>query len=241
MRLALAVVLFLASGAQAGAGRGRAIQRNLPKATVGCAGDSIFAGACGQPVCYELGLLLPVGYVETNLAVSGETAHQIATRAMAEAATACVGEPCGTYEFNGAVNTLKGPANAAMSDAAVVELALNGDGAAILGMMDAVDHIHAAYPRARVGISDVTPYAGCNEATCPSLVRPGPRAAAYNARLLEACAVRPWLMCAFPYAALEDPGNANHLRQDIACADGIHLLAGGHAEIATALYALRAW
>lgn len=123
----------------------------------------------------------------------------------------------------------------------MAELALNGDGASVLGMMDAVDFLRSTYPRARIGISGVTPYAGCNEATCPNLVRPGPRAAAYNAKLLEACAARPWLMCSFPYAALEDPANADHLRPDIACADDIHFLVGGHAEIAAMLYSLRTW
>lgn len=235
------VVVFAALSSYAGPGRGRAIQRGLPKATVGCFGDSIFAGACGQSVCYQLGLRLPPGYVETNLAVSGETAHQIATRVMAEAATACLGEPCGTYFMNGGVNTLKEAGNAGLSDDDVADLALNGGDGSMLGMLDAIDYLHSTYPRAGVGISGVTPYAGCDNATCPSLVRPGPRAAAYNARLLEACAARPWLMCTFPYAALEDPENSDHIRPAIACADGIHLLVGGHEAIAGMLYALRTW
>jgi hypothetical protein len=192
-------------------------------------------------VCFELGTLLPVGYVEANMAVSGETAHQIATRVMAEAATACVGEPCGTYFVNGPANTLKDAGNAVLTDAAVAEVALNGDGGSLLGMLDAVDYLHVTYPRATVGIAGVTPYAGCDMATCPSLVRPGPRAAAYNVALLAACTARPWLLCTFPYDTLEDPEEADHIRPDIACPDGIHLLVGGHAEIAALLYALRTW
>jgi hypothetical protein len=226
----------------AGGGSGRPVQRNLPKKTVGCPGDSIFAGACGTSVCSELGLLLPAGYVEVNKAVSGETAHQIATRMISEAPTACLGEPCGTYAGNGAVNTLKEAGNAGLSDAAAAELALYGDGASVLGIMDGWDWIHANYPRATKIATGVLPYGGCDGATCPppGFVRPGERAAAFNAAFLAACAARPWLRCISPYDAFEDPQNQDRLLPAIACADGIHLN-GGHDDLARLLKATRAW
>lgn len=237
MSLLLALLL---SGAP---GRGYAVSHPLPTATVSCRGDSIFAGACGEPICYEFGLLLPAGYSETNDAHSGETADQIAHRAIAEAATACFGGPCGTYAFNGAVNTLKIADLAEWADEDVAALALYGDGGEVLGMMDAVDFIHTTYPHAAVLEVGVLPYAGCDEDTCPpaALVRPGLRAAAFNAALLDACAARPWLKCVSSYPSFEDPDNPDHLKPAIACADGIHLLPGGHAQLAAAAHALRTW
>lgn len=227
--------------ALAGVGRGYAVERGLPPATVACFGDSIYAGAGGEQVCFLLGQLLPDGYVETNKAVSSETANQIAHRVIAEASTACVGEPCGTYWLNGALNTLKHVAHAALADAAVAQFALHGDGESVLGIMDGADWLHEEYPRAVIGVAGVTPYGGCNLATCPSLIRPGPRAEAYDAALRAACALRPWLLCSFPYRQLEDPQNPSRLRHAIAHPDGIHLLIGGHAELAAMLYALRMW
>lgn len=235
MSLLLALLLAAAPG------RGYAVAHPLPTATVSCRGDSIFAGACGEPICYELGLLLPSGYSETNDAHSGETADQIAHRAIAEAGTTCFGGPCGTYAFNGGVNTLKIADYAEWTDAAVAAMALYGDGAEVLGMMDAVDFIHTAYPHAAVLEAGVLPYAGCDDATCPSKQRPGFRAAAFNAALLDACAARPWLKCVSPYASFEDPDNPDHLNPAISCADGIHLLPGGHAQLASAVHGLRTW
>lgn len=225
-------------------GRGYAVQSPLPKASIGVFGDSIPAGVGGTAVSQQLDSLLPVGYVGINQAVSGFTAHQIATRVMAEAATACLGEPCGTYVVQGGVNTLKGGEYAAeVDDALVADRALNGDGGALLGIMDAVDWLHATYPRATLLAVGVLPYKGCDPVVCPPLVnvRPGERAALYNAAFLQACAARPWLRCVSPYDDFEDPAQPDWLRPDIMHADGIHLLSAGHLELAASIKALRRW
>src|SRR5512144_1134337 len=107
-------------------GRGGRITHPVPNASVGVFGDSIAAGACGSPLDYQLGLLLPGGYLHTNSAHSGETADQIAQRVLSEAATACLGEPCGTYVLEGGVNTLKSAGFDLTADATVADYALNG-------------------------------------------------------------------------------------------------------------------
>lgn len=222
----------------AGAGRGYRIAPPLPKATVSCWGDSIFAGACGTQPCAALkDDHLPGAYAYATKAMSGEMADQIAHRIISEAATACLGEPCATYAVNGGVNTLKSADVAVTPDADTVAYALSGDGATVLGMLDGVDWIHATYPRANVILFGVLPYAGCDNATCPSLVNPGNRARLYNAAMLSACASRPWLRCLAPYSAFEDPQNPDHGNPSMVCADGIHWQSAGGHLIGDYLYA----
>lgn len=222
-------------------GRGGRITHPVPKATLSAFGDSIAAGACGSPLDYQISLLLPAGYVHKSNAHAGETADQIAKRVLSEAATACLGEPCGTYVLEGGVNTLKSTGFDLTPDADVAAYALNGDDASVLGMMDAVDNLRTAQPYSAVILVGVLPYAGCDALTCPSLVRPGNRAALYNAALLAACAARPWLKCVSPYADFEDPDAPDYLKPAIACTDGIHLLTAGHAQLAAAVHAARRW
>jgi lysophospholipase L1-like esterase len=189
--------------------------------------------------------LLPTGYVVVNLGASGETAHQIAARVLEGAATACVGEPCGTYVLEGGVNTLKSATYAASAAETVAAVALEGDGgsdgADDRGMIDAADFLRATYPTAQVLLVGVLPYAGCDVATCPSLVQPAARASAYNTALLTACASRPWLTCILPYAALEDPSQPDYLLPAYACADGIHLVNAGSAALAASIYSTGSW
>lgn len=213
-------------------------------ATVAFYGDSIAQGECsGTPPPVALDGLLPSGYTVANKGVSGETAHQIATRVVASASTACIGEPCGTYVLQGGVNTLKHAAFDSSATAAVADVALNGDGgsdgAHDLGMLDAADHIRNAHPTARLLLLGVLPYGGCT--ICGTNPNPGPRAAAYNAALLNACASRAWLTCLVPYEAFEDPASADRLRPEYACGDMIHLVNAGSAALAQTVYDGATW
>ena len=107
--------------------------------------------------------------------------------------------------------------------------------------MDSVDKLHALYPTARIFAMGVNPYAGCNFATCGTLVEPGERAAAANAGLLSECASRAWLTCVITYDALEDPENADHLDDSVDSGDGIHPDNDGALIIAQAVYASATW
>ncbi len=232
-----------------GTGRGYRITHPVPPASVSWWGHSIPAGACGAPAAAELGLLLPAGYAEFNAAHAGETADQVAGRIFTEAATACHGGLCGVYVVGpAAVNTLKLADFALTDDATVAAYALNGDGSTVRGVLDGVDQIHVIAPNAAVVLVGELPYAGCDALTCSSLVDPGGRARQYNADMLAACASRPWLVCLSPYADFEDIGHENpdddnpdFLKPSLACADGIHLLTAGHAQLAAAVHAARAW
>lgn len=227
-------------------GGGSAVHR---AATVGWYGDSITQGSCsGTPPPTALDALLPAGYSVQNLGIAGETAHEIYVRVRSGAATACVGEPCGHYIVQGAVNTLKSPGYAALSASAVASIALNGTGSCDTGVsdscgtMDSVDYVHATYPNARVFVIGVLPYAGCSPVVCPSLVEPGLRARTYNADLSTACAARSWLTCVLPYSAFEDPEDPDHLSATYACeADLIHLKDAGSAEFADQVYSAASW
>lgn len=207
-------------------------------------GDSLVQGVCsGTAPPVALDGLLRADYVVINRGVSGETAHEIAERVISGAATACLGEPCGTYILEGGVNTLKHGAFNEASTTTVVGVALNGDGGADdahdLGMLDAADHLRATYPRAQVLAVGVLPYAGCT--ICGINPSPGARAAAYNAALVSACASRPWLTCLVPYDDFEDPQNADRLLPAYACEDGSHLINAGSAALAQEVYDAGTW
>jgi lysophospholipase L1-like esterase len=230
------------------ANRGSASSGVTRPATVAWYGDSITQGECsGTAPPVALDALLPAGYSVQNLGVSGESAHEIYERVASGAATACVGEPCGHYVVQGAVNTLKAATYAASPAAAVASVALNGTGVCAVGTpdscgtLDSVDLLHANHPTARIFVVGVLPYAGCSALVCPSLVAPGARAQAYNAALATACASRAWLRCVSPYASFEDEVQADHLRASIACADGIHLEDEGSAELAATVYSAATW
>lgn len=219
-------------------GTGRIATHTPAKATIGTKGDSI---AQGGPLAVHVANLLPDGYRGFTGAFGGETADQIAHRVIAETATDCLGEPCGTWIVQGAVNTLKLPDYVLMTDEVVSEIALNGDGASILGMADAWDYLHATYPHNGIIAIGVLPFKGCDFLTCPFLVRPGERARTYNAKFLAACAQRPWLACLSPYADFEDPLNPDYLDPDIAYSDGIHLVQAGYVRLAPMIAALKSW
>jgi hypothetical protein len=218
-------------------------------ATVGWYGDSITQGACSSSapparLDVQLAAAGKPGYVVTNAGVSGETAHQISARAQAGSATACIGEPCGHYVVQGAVNTLKSAAHNALSVAAVAQLALHGASASssgtcatgtpdACGTMDTVDYLHSTHPGARIFAIGVLPYASCDAGTCPSLVDPGERAREYNRILRVECASRPWLTCVMPYDTFKEPGTDN-LSSTYACeADYIHLNDVGSEQLAS--------
>jgi hypothetical protein len=236
--IALSLAILLA----ASPGRGTAVSTPTPMASVGVDGDSMMDGVCGTAVSLHLDAALPAGYVAINNAVSGHTAHQIATRIIANAATACLGEPCGTYVVEGGVNTLKqGIYDEEPDDAVVADIALNGDGAEVLGIMDGVDYLRAQYPNATILAVGVFPYASCTQVVCGTLVRPQARADAYSVAFLAECAARPWLRCANFYSAYEDPENPGNLRPDIACEDGSHMTTAGRVELADDIKAMRTW
>jgi lysophospholipase L1-like esterase len=247
---ALAVVLaangFSAFGGSGRRGGGASV--TVRPATVAWYGDSRTQGACssvGPPAVLDS--LLPSGYSVQNKGVSGETAHEIYVRVAAGAATACVGEACGHYIVQGGVNTLKHPTFNGQAAGDVASVALNGSVACdtgtpnSCGTLDSVELLHAAHPRARVFVIGEMPYGGCDVLTCPSLEAPGPRAGAYNAALLSACAARPWLTCIFPYDDFEDQDTPDDLLPAYRCADGIHLLDAGSAALAAMVYSSAAW
>jgi len=251
---AILLAATMAVGFDSFGGTGQGGHQGAPRLPlVAWYGDSRTAGACsGTAPPAALDALLPTGYVVANKGVSGETAHQIYARVHSGAATDCRGAPCGHYVVQGGVNTLKGPAYAesAAEDVAVVALhGSNSDASAECsteeeddcGTMDSVDLLHSTQARARIVVFGEMPYAGCDNATCPGLVAPGPRATAYNARLQAECATRPWLTCLLPYEEMEDPENADHLLPAYACSDGIHLVNAGSAFLAQKVFNVGGW
>lgn len=244
-----------------GTGRHGTGEAERPR-TIACYGDSITQGA-GAPIPYPAALdgLLPggtaQGYFVSNEGISGETAHEIYKRVVSASegigsSSACLGTSCGFYVVQGMVNTLKGAGFNGSAASEVASVALNGSTAIAsgacntaadndCGMLDSIDYLHAAHPRAKVFAIGVTPYAGCDNLTCPNLVEPGARAAAANAGLLSECASRPWLTCIIPYDALEDPNNPDHLRPSMDSGDGIHPNNTGAAAIARSVFDSAVW
>lgn len=215
--------------------------------TVSFYGDSLAFGlGSTTPPPLALQGILPPGYVVVNRGATGETAHQIASRSISGWATACLGEPCKVYVLQGGVNTLKHPDFNAASTAAVAAAALTGNGGACAsgvshscGMLDAADALHLSRPSAQIVIVGVLPFGVCG--ICSAAPDPGPRARAYNAALLEACASRPWLRCASPYAVFEDAQTPNALSSTYGSGDGIHLKNAGSAELAARVLAAGVW
>jgi hypothetical protein len=171
---------------------------------------------------------LPAGWATFNKGVSGESAHQIAERVIADSATMCGGEACGVYWLQGGVNTLKSAAFMANTADEVANIALNGDGGADdqhdLGMLDAADYLLSIYPDVYVLLSDALPYAAyCEPGQCPTVtIAAHARATAYNSLLAAACAARPRLRCIFNYSAFTEPATSGHLRTAYT-ADSLHL------------------
>jgi hypothetical protein len=252
LSIALALALgnsFASFGGSAPAGGGSASAAR--PATIGWYGDSITAGACsGTAPPAVLDGLLPAGYVVGNNGVSGETTHQIYARAASGAATACVGEACGTYIVQGGVNTLKMTSfSEGYTAAEVASIAINGSGtcdtedADSCGTLDSVDLLRAQFPTAQILAIGVLPYASCMEPVCnaAALVDADARATAYNAALVLACASRPWLTCINPHDTFESttPG---HIKAEYGCdTDMIHLEQAGSNEYAQQVYDAGDW
>ena len=237
--IAPALLLVLA----ASGGRGYVVDPPLPKATIAVFGDSIYSGVQGVMISSKLDQSLPEGYVAVNQAVSGTTAHEIATRMITIMDTACLGGPCGTYVIGGPVNTLKSDDFIwETDDNYIVQYALHGVGP-ILGIMDGIDKIHNRHPKAKVIAVGVLHYAGCQPGMCSplSLVRAKERVEAYNAAFLAECDARPWLRCTSPAAEFEDPENPGHLRPDLVSDDGLHPNGEGHGQLTLRIREKRIW
>lgn len=226
-------------------------------ALVDWVGDSLTQGACsGTAPPAVLDGLLPggssQGYVVVNSGHSGETPHQIHIRVRSEAATACLGGPCGYYVVHGMVNILKNATYDAYAAADVAAIAVHGSSATNsgtcntsvtddCGLMDTVDWLHTHQANARIFAIGMLPYASCDVGTCGILVEPGPRSVAADAALVAACSTRPWLTCIFPYNSFRD-GTTHNLSPTYACAsDFIHLKQAGSTEFARQVYASATW
>lgn len=253
MNGAILVALLLAAS-----GRGYHPHVPVQKATVGCYGDSLMQLG-GLPPPNIIASLLPAGYTVQNLGVSGESADAIVRRIISGSATACIGEPCGTYVVEGVVNTLKQADFAETAADTVAEIGLNGTGGECspetigsapnntCGMLDGVEYLHSTHPDAQIVMVGGIPYGSCDNVACPSLVEPGPRMRSYNAKMAAACATRPWLRCVFVYEDFEVPhaiGEPHNdlLREDYRYSgDGIHLKEEGAAAFGTAMHAAGVW
>jgi hypothetical protein len=139
MILHLFTAAVLAQPFTAVAGTGAGGSGAAPRSpTVDWVGDSLTQGACSSvaPPAVLDGLLpggASQGYVVTNAGHSGETPHQIHVRVRSEAATACVGGPCGHYIVQGMVNTLKNATYDASAAADVAAIAVHGASASNSG------------------------------------------------------------------------------------------------------------
>lgn len=226
MRLLAAVALLVASpalaqfgsfGGTGSKGRGGPSVAPLPT-TFAWYGDSIAAGACSATTpTARLQSLLGAGWAgSTNAgdgtapAVGGYTAAQIRTRYEATRDTACAGDRCGTYVFEGGVNSI-----------------VNGvSAAATLGDMKAIVDDCRSLGRNCVWYG-ILPFRGSAQGSDARTTA----ALSYNALMAAECATRPNVECLFPYAAFEDPANSGYLLPAYSC-DGIHLVQDGTNALA---------
>jgi hypothetical protein len=181
-------------------------------------GDSIALGLCSAtPPYLALSALLP-GYFAATQAQSGTTTAQIAAHYVDTRDTACGGERCGTYVFQGGVNDCK---NGECTPATMLAATLAAvDDARALGR--------------RVIWVNVAPFATCS--FCGAPVAGWALAKEYNALVLAACAARTDVTCLDVGAgsAWEEASADGHLKTAWSC-DGIHWLQGGTDALAAAL------
>jgi hypothetical protein len=173
-------------------------------------GDSIIEGACsGASPAVRLQQMKP-GWTAFNKGVSGETSSQIVARYFAGRDTACNGDLCGTYLFEGGVNDLKGG---------------TGNPAAVLAtMLTAVDDCRS---RGRHCVwSNIMPFRACN--FCGDTSAGWVLVQQYNALWTAACAARPDIRCVQVGAGsvFEEPATDGYLTAAFSC-DGIHLVQAG--------------
>lgn len=201
---------------------GRAVAPVAP--TVVGYGDSIMAGeGSGGTLLTHVIQQLPPGWFKVEAGISGQTADQIAARAVAGLATACGDKPCSVCVFEGGVNDVKG--GGAVSGAAAVDR-----------MRVAIDYARATsvggVPVCRrivwVGLMPFRgwPFNQNDDATQQ-------RAKDFNARMLSDCTSAPLagdvrVRCVFPYATFEAPDRPTYLKAPCDAApngsgDGLHL------------------
>jgi hypothetical protein len=212
IKIAILVLLGQFATPKVAANRSVSPSPPLPN-TYMCVGNSIMAGACNaQSPCTRIQAGIP-GSTAKQFAVSGYTAVQIRDQYLANYATACNGEPCGTIIVEGGVNSLKA------SDAitGIVEPET------VATMLEIV--VHALARGRRVIWMGILPYGTCSIDVCPILVDPGPRATTYNADMLAACTAlaNPLLTCIDPYSTFQSGLTPNALASQFACSDNIHL------------------
>ncbi|HYI01362.1 SGNH/GDSL hydrolase family protein [Hyalangium sp.] len=176
-------------------------------------GDSIGDGFCNDtPPYLALAALLP-GYLASNRAQSGTTTSQIADRYFATRDTACAGERCGAYLFQGGVNNFR--------------LGTGDTEQALEDMLSAVDD--ARELGRRVVWTNIGPFRGCG--FCTDTATGWALAQEYNALWAAACAARPDITCidVGSGSAWEEPETDGYLLTAWSC-DGIHWLQGATDE-----------
>lgn len=197
-------------------------------ATFAWYGDSIVQGTCnGTPPPVRLGQLLP-GYLAVNRGISGENVAQITTRYLANFATDCAGEPCGTYIFEGMTNDC----GTGTCDVPTV----------IATMLTAVDHARAQ--GFRVLWFNGPPNLTCEEVGCVGGTAAGvAKMLEYRAAMQTACVARPDVRCIDAYAALEDPTSPGALLEAYRCSslDRVHTSQAGADVLADLAAAAPGW
>lgn len=180
--------------------------------SIGGYGDSILAGFCNSlsPIA-KLASLLD-GHTFANLAQAGTTTSQISARYFATRDTACAGERCGTYVFQGGVNNCH---SLHSCDPAVM----------LSDMLSAIDDARSL--TRRVIVTNIAPFVDCSPCAGPTDVG-WELAKEYNDGLALACAGRPDITCidVGHQSDWEAPFLDGILRLAWSC-DGIHWLQGG--------------
>jgi hypothetical protein len=178
---------------------------SLPRSG-GIYGDSIMADFCStQALTVTMAGLLP-GYSFSNLAQAGTTTSQINDRYFATRDTACAGERCGTYLFQGGVNNC----HSATCDPEAM----------LLEMLEAVDDARGL--GRGVAWTNIAPFLGCTPCAGPE-ASGWVLAQQYNALWAAACAARPDITCIDVGAGTPWEGDAGYLAAAWSC-DGIHWL-----------------
>lgn len=227
MRTIVAIVLF-ASLAYGQAARTYAGRKPVAKVDVAAPtlprsfawyGDSIIAGFCNTASPPTALANLLNGYLFANMAQAGTTIVQIKNRYFATRDTACAGERCGTYLFEGGANNCHS-LNSCVPETMISDMFSVIDDARGLGR--------------RVVSVNIAPFVGCSPCVGPT-IDGWALAKDYNTRWAAACAARPDITCidVGSGTAWEKAGTDGTLVDAWSC-DKIHWLQGGADALAAA-------